>query len=78
MLLVLENEAGARIRERMPLDVGDSSEATRIAARQLAYRGIEPVRSLRLRLSVGNELRDDPELRRLFLDTLTGRVGSEG
>jgi hypothetical protein len=72
VLLVLENEAGARTRERLPLPTRDHADAARQAGRRLAARGVAPARKVRLRVTSGGELRDDPMLLRLFLDELTG------
>jgi hypothetical protein len=72
VLLVLENDAGARTRERLPLPVRDHADAARQAGRRLAARGVAPARQVRLRVTRGGELRDDPELLRLFLAELRG------
>jgi hypothetical protein len=72
VLLVLENEAGARTRERLPLPVRDHDEAARQAARRLASRGVVAARKVRLRVTRGGDLRDDPELLKLFLAELAG------
>jgi hypothetical protein len=72
VLLVLEDEAGARTRERLPLPVRDLADAARQAARRLASRGVVPARQVRLRVTRGGELRDDPGLLRLFLAELSG------
>lgn len=72
MTLVLEDEAGARTRERLPLPVSEPRTALRQAAVQLAARGVAPSRRLRLRVSRGGELRDDEELREYFAAALSG------
>ncbi|HEX7003453.1 MAG TPA: hypothetical protein VF168_04625 [Trueperaceae bacterium] len=71
VLLVLEDEAGGRSRERLPLSARDLESAVRQSARHLAQRGVRPARRVRLRVAGGGELRDDSELLRLFLDELT-------
>lgn len=70
VLLVLEDEAGARTRERLPLTGNDLSVITRQVARQLSNRGVKPSRKVRLRVTRGGTLRDDPNLLRLFLEAL--------
>lgn len=70
VLLVLEDDAGGRSRERLPLPTSDLSEATRWTARRLAQRGIRPARKLRLRVAGGDDLRDDEVLLDLFLTEL--------
>ncbi|MEX2536950.1 MAG: hypothetical protein WD273_15240 [Trueperaceae bacterium] len=70
VLLVLEDEAGGRTREHLPLPLNDLKAAIRQVARQLTYRGIKPARKVRLRVGRGDELRDDGELLRLFLEEL--------
>ena len=70
ILLVLEDEAGGRTRERLPLSARDRETAVRQAARYLAQRGVRPARKVRLRTAGGGELRDDPELLRMFLEAL--------
>lgn len=66
VLLVLENQAGARTRERAPLPTQDARKATELLARRLAYRGVQPARLVRLRVAG----RDDPALLELFLRVL--------
>ena len=70
VLLVLEDEAGSRTRERLPLPGNDLTAVTRQVARQLANRGVKPARKVRLRVSQRGDLRDDPVLLQLFLDEL--------
>ncbi|MEX2542843.1 MAG: hypothetical protein WD314_13625 [Trueperaceae bacterium] len=67
-LLVLEDEAGARSRERFPISTAsDFGDAARWLARMLARRGVRPARKVRLRVGQGEQLRDAPELLGLFL-----------
>lgn len=70
VLLVLEDEAGARTRERLPLPGNDLSAVTRLVALRLANRGVKPARRVRLRVAQGSDLRDDPKLLKLFLEEL--------
>lgn len=70
VLLVLEDEAGGRSRQRLPLPDSTLSEAARIAARQLARRGVTAAAKIRLRVGSGQELRDDADLLSLFLAEL--------
>ena len=70
VLLVLEDEAGGRTRERLPLAARDPEAALRQAARHLSQRGIQPARRVRLRVESGGELHDDHDLLRLFLEEL--------
>lgn len=71
VMMVIENPAGARFRERFTLQGRDRSEAVRRAARYLAYRGqVSGTRRLRLRVEDGDGLRDDAKLRKLFETTL--------
>lgn len=76
VLLVLEDAAGGRTRERIPLPVTDPAVAVRQAARQLAHRGIGPARRVRLRAGKGDSLVDDARLRELFLAELDGSSGN--
>ena len=70
VLLVLEDEAGARTRERLPLPARDLELATRQAARYLNGRGVRAARKVRLRVAGGGDLYDDARLLKLFLDEL--------
>ena len=70
VLLVLEDEAGARTRERLPLPAQDFETATRQAGRHLNLRGVRAARKVRLRTSSGGELSDDQDLLKLFLEEL--------
>jgi hypothetical protein len=70
VLLVLEDEAGARTRERLPLATADLQHAAGQAARQLARRGVRAARLVRLRVGRGDRLRDDAQLLELFLAEL--------
>lgn len=73
-LLVLEDEAGARTRERLPISsTSDFSEAARLLARTLYRRGVRAARRVRLRVGRGDGLRDAPELLSVFLRELKGR-----
>lgn len=68
VLLVLENIAGARQRETLTYPTRNSIEAIRRAAKQLAFRGsITDVSKLRFRREEKGELKDDAELKRLFI-----------
>lgn len=72
-LLVLEDAAGARSRERFPVSTTrDLGDAARRVARSLAQRGVRPARKVRLRVGRGEELLDAPELLGLFLAELKG------
>lgn len=71
VLMVLENPAGARFRERFTTSGNDSTEAVRKAARWLAYRNqVDGTRGLRLRVESGGTLRDDPALKAVFAKAL--------
>ncbi len=68
LLLVLENFAGARQRETLTYPTRNPIEAVRRAAKHLAYRGdIEAVKGTRFRREERGELKDDGELKRLFV-----------
>ena len=68
LLLVFENLAGARQRETLRYPTQNAIEAVRRAAKQLAYRGtIHTVKNTRFRREEHGELKDDGELRRLFI-----------
>ena len=79
VLMVIENPAGARFRERFTMPGRDREEAVRRAARWLAYRSqVEGVRGLRLRVEEQGGLRDDPELRDLFSRELRSALDGDG
>lgn len=68
LLLVMENYAGARLRETLTYPTRNSIDAVRRAAKQLAYRGdIASVKNTRFRREERGELKDDGELKRLFI-----------
>lgn len=78
VLMVIENPAGARFRERFTLAGRDRGEAVRRAARYLAYRGqVTGARRLRLRVEEGGELRDDEDLRDVFAAALNRAMSED-
>lgn len=78
VLMVIENPAGARFRERFLSPGRDREEAVRRAARWLAYGGrASGIRKLRLRVEVGGELRDDEGLGKTFARALDEALESE-
>lgn len=78
VLMVIENPAGARFRERFTLAGRDRREAVRRAARYLAYRGqVTGTRRLRLRIEEGGELRDDPDLLVVFEAALKDALAAD-
>ncbi len=69
LLLVLENRAGARFRETLTFPTRNELEAVRRAAKHLAYRGdVTDASRLRLRVERGGELKDEPTLKREFVN----------
>lgn len=70
VLLVLEDPAGARTRDRLVVASPDLTVAVKQAARLLAHRGIGPAGKVRLRVSTKQGLEDDAGLLALFLDEL--------
>jgi hypothetical protein len=73
VLLVLEDEAGGRTRERFPVPTVELAEAARSSARRLARRGVGPARRVRLRVARQGEMYDDE----LLLDLFLGILGDE-
>lgn len=68
LLLVLENPAGARTRERLLFPTRDVSDIVRRLAAHLARRGdVTDVSGVRVRRRVGGDLRDEPDLGRRLL-----------
>ncbi len=68
LLLVLENLAGARLRQTLTYPTRSSIDAVKRAAKQLAYRGdVASVKNTRFRREDRGELKDDGELKRLFI-----------
>ena len=68
LLLVLENPAGRRHREKLTFPTQNALEGVRRAAKHLAYRGnIEDVSKLRLRVEAKGDLKDDASLKRIFI-----------
>lgn len=68
LLLVLENMAGARLRETFSYSTRNSIDAVKRVAKQLAYRGdVATVKNARFRREERGELKDDAELRRIFI-----------
>lgn len=66
--MVFENPAGARQRETLTYPTQNTIEAVRRAAKHLAYRGdIDSVKNMRFRREERGELKDDGELKRLFI-----------
>lgn len=70
---MLENRAGARTREKLPLPTIDVRTAAETVAKRLAYRGVLPARKVRLRVAG----RDDPDLLALFLEVLARESAEE-
>ena len=69
LLLVLETLAGARLRETLSFPTRNELEAVRRAAAHLARRGdVELASRLRLRVERSGTLRDEPSLRREFIN----------
>lgn len=67
VMMVIENPAGARFRERFTLPGRDHAQAVRSAARYLARRGqVTGTRRLRLRVERSGDLQDDSKLLELF------------
>jgi hypothetical protein len=78
ILLVFENLAGARQRETLTYPTQNSIEAVRRVAKQLAYRGtIESVKNTRFRREERGELKDDAELKRLFISEFESHIERE-
>ncbi len=78
LLLVLENIAGARYREKTLIDVTDYKKAVKILAKRLYYRGdIIGVADARLRLEQNQILKDDKELLNLLIDEFEGYFENE-
>lgn len=76
VLLVLEDPAGGRTREKLPLPIRDLEQAVLQVGRRLAQRGVGAAGKVRLRVGSEGRLRDDPQLLRLFLAELA--AGQEG
>jgi hypothetical protein len=70
VLLVLEDDAGGRTRERFPVPTVELAEAIRLSAQRLARRGVGPTRRVRLRVVRQGEMYDDGVLLDLFLGIL--------
>ena len=76
VMMVLENPAGARFRERFSMPGNDRREAVRRAARWLAYRNqVGGTRRLRLRVERGGTLEDDARLKDAFDAALREELG---
>lgn len=69
ILLVIENVAGARHREKMLVDTQDYAKAVKVLAKRLYYRGnIVDVSDARLRLEQNQILKDNKALLNLLID----------
>ena len=78
LLLVKENLAGARQRETLRYPTQNTIDAVRRAAKQLAYRGdIDCVKNTRFRREQKGKLKDDPELKRLFISEFEYHKGDD-
>lgn len=77
VLVVLEDPAGGRLRERLLAPTAEPGAAIRFVARRLAERGIRAAPRARLRVTRGGALEDDRALLERFLRELRLARGEE-
>ena len=74
--LVLEDPAGGRHRETLPLPYDEAAAAVAALGRHLARRGdVTDAPRLRVREETGGRLVDRPAWRDIFLDAFDGEFG---